>query len=73
LSLAEVGSGYAAHDRGAPGIVTGSVFLGDCVQVLVHLDRGEDTVAQVPRRLAQFQPGDSVYLTWSAVDEMTFT
>jgi hypothetical protein len=53
-------------------VVTGSVFLGDCVQVLVRLHSGEDTVAQLPRRAALFQPGDPVQLTWSAADEMTF-
>ena len=34
---------------------------------------GEDTVAQVPRRAALFQPGDAVHFTWSAADEMTFS
>jgi spermidine/putrescine transport system ATP-binding protein len=55
-----------------PGVVTGSVFLGDCVQVLVRLASGEDAVAQLPRRAALFQPGDAVQFTWSAADEMTF-
>ena len=59
-------------DRRAPGVVTGSVFLGDCVQVLVRLHSGEDTVAQLPRRDAPFQPGDAVQFTWSASDEITF-
>ena len=40
-------------------MVTGSVFLGDRVQVLVRLHSGEDTVAQLPRRDAPFQPGDA--------------
>jgi ABC-type Fe3+/spermidine/putrescine transport system ATPase subunit len=62
----------ATTDRGAPGVVTGSVFLGDCVQVLVRLHSGEDTVAQLPRSVAPFQPGDAVRFTWSAADEMTF-
>jgi hypothetical protein len=59
-------------DRAAPGVVTGSVFLGDCVQVLVRLHSGENAVAQLPRRAALFQPGDDVRFTWSAADEMTF-
>jgi ABC-type Fe3+/spermidine/putrescine transport system ATPase subunit len=59
-------------DRAAPGVVTGSVFLGDCVQVLVRLRSGEDAVAQLPRRAALFQPGDAVQFCWSAADEMTF-
>jgi ABC-type Fe3+/spermidine/putrescine transport system ATPase subunit len=62
-----------AADRRTPGVVTGSVFLGDCVQVLVRLQSGEDTVAQLPRRSAPFQPGDAVHFTWSAADEMTFS
>ncbi len=60
-------------DRRAPGVVTGSVFLGDCVQVLVRLSSGEDTVAQLPRRAALYQPGDAVQFTWSAADEMNFS
>jgi len=59
-------------DRCVPGIVTGSVFLGDCVQVLVRLSTGEDTVAQLPRRAALFQPGEPVQFTWNSGDEMTF-
>ena len=62
----------ATSDRRAPGVVTGTVFLGDCVQVLVRLSSGEDAVAQLPRRAALFQPGDAVQFTWSAADEMTF-
>ena len=50
--------------------VTGTVFLGDCVQVLVHLASGEDVVAQLPRHAADFQPGESAYFTWNAADEM---
>ena len=59
-------------DRAAPGVVTGAVFLGDCVQVLVHLQSGEDAMAQLPRRAAAFQPGDAVQFCWSAADEVTF-
>src|ERR1019366_5279602 len=64
--------GDATPERRVPGVVTGSVFLGDCVQVLVRLCSGEDAVAQLPRRAALFQPGDAVQFTWSAADEMTF-
>jgi hypothetical protein len=53
-------------------VVTGTVFLGDCVQVLVRLHTGEDTVAQLARGAATFQPGDAVHLAWCAADEMTF-
>ena len=71
---APVGSGRRSPaDRCAAGVVTGSVFLGDCVQVLVTLESGEDTVAQVPRHAARFQPGDDVQFSWSAADEMNFS
>ena len=73
LAPGEVTSGDATRDRRAPGVVTGSVFLGDCVQVLVRLSSGEDAVAQLPRRAALFQPGDAVQFTWSAADEITFS
>src|SRR6476620_1455853 len=55
-------------DRRAPGVVTVSVLLGDCVHVRVRLASGEDTMAQLPRRAASFQPGDAVQFTWSAAD-----
>ncbi len=55
-----------AADRSAPATVTGSVFLGDCVQVLVRLASGEDAVAQLARADASFQPGESVHLSWNA-------
>jgi ABC-type Fe3+/spermidine/putrescine transport system ATPase subunit len=58
--------------RAAAGVVTGTVFLGDCVQVLVRLHSGEDAVAQLPRRAALFQTGDAVQFCWSAADEMAF-
>jgi ABC-type Fe3+/spermidine/putrescine transport system ATPase subunit len=59
-----------ADGRSLPGTVTRSVFLGDCVQVLVHLASGEDVVAQLPYRAADFQPGEAVHFTWNAADEM---
>jgi ABC-type Fe3+/spermidine/putrescine transport system ATPase subunit len=58
-------------ERSAPATVTGSVFLGDCVQVLVRLASGEDAVAQLPRSTAVFQPGDAVHLSWNPADEMS--
>jgi ABC-type Fe3+/spermidine/putrescine transport system ATPase subunit len=78
LPAGQLASGDAAPgeprppDRTAPGVVTGSVFLGDCVQVLVRLHSGEDAMAQLPRRAALFQPGDAVQFCWSAADEMNF-
>ena len=58
--------------RYASGRVTGSVFLGDCVQVLVRLDTGENVVAQVPRAAAGFATGGPVHVCWDAADELVF-
>ncbi len=60
-------------ERHAPGVVTGAVFLGDCVQVMVRLEGGEEVIAQVPRREAVHRPGDAVQLCWNTSDEMTFS
>ena len=73
LLPAESASSDGGSERHAAGVVTGSVFLGDCVQVLVRLQSGEDTVAQLPRWSAAYQPGDAVQFTWNAADEMTFS
>jgi ABC-type Fe3+/spermidine/putrescine transport system ATPase subunit len=72
LFRSAVTAGEPTPDRAAPGVVTGSVFLGDCVQVLVRLHSGEDAMVQLPRRAALFQPGDAVQFCWNAADEMTF-
>ncbi len=56
-----------------PATVTGSVFLGDCVQVLTRLATGEEAVAQVPRECGPFQPGDAVRVWWHPADEMLFS
>jgi len=60
-------------ERSAPGVVKSSVFLGDCVEVFVRLDRGEDVVAQVPRGAAALQAGDTVRICWDAREEMHFS
>jgi spermidine/putrescine transport system ATP-binding protein len=62
----------AGQRRYAPGRVTGSVFLGDCVQVMVRLDSGEDVVSQVPRPAAGFPAGAPVEICWDPADEMVF-
>ena len=56
--------------RSTPALVTDSVFLGDCVQVLVRLASGEEAVAQVHRTLANFLPGDAVHICWNPADEI---
>ena len=63
----------APAQRTAQAKVTGSVFLGDCVQVLVRLGSGEDAVAQLargPALEAGFEAGEAVHLLWNAADEM---
>jgi ABC-type Fe3+/spermidine/putrescine transport system ATPase subunit len=58
--------------RSVAGVVSGTVFLGDCVQVLVRLAGGEQAVAQVSRNCATFTAGESVHISWSPADEMRF-
>jgi spermidine/putrescine transport system ATP-binding protein len=58
---------------GAAATVTSTVFLGDCVQVLLHLATGEDAVAQLPRAVAVYQPGDAVHLSWDPADELSLS
>ena len=53
-------------------VVTGSVFLGNCVHVMARLDSGEEAVAELPRELASFQQGDPVEICWQPQDEMRF-
>ena len=65
--------GDARSGDGCRGVVTGSVFLGECIQVLVRLSSGEDAVARIERQAAGFQRGEEVYLSWSATDEMKFS
>ncbi len=58
--------------RAVAAIVCGSVFLGNCVQVVTRLSSGEQAVAEVPRHEDGFAEGDPVWLCWHASDEMTF-
>ena len=53
-------------------VVTGTVFLGDCVQVLARLSTGEQAIARVPRECGSFQVGESVHIYWDPRDEMKF-
>jgi ABC-type Fe3+/spermidine/putrescine transport system ATPase subunit len=59
--------------RSVPGTVIGSVFLGNCVQVLTRLETGEQAVAELPRDLATFEIGDSVHICWNPADELLFS
>jgi ABC-type Fe3+/spermidine/putrescine transport system ATPase subunit len=65
-----------AENHGAksfPALVTDSVFLGDCFQVIVRLATGEEAVAQVQRSSDVFQPGESVHICWNPADEILVT
>jgi spermidine/putrescine transport system ATP-binding protein len=55
-----------------PAVVTGSVFLGNCVQVIARLESREETVAEVPRDAGPFQNGEAVEICWHPHDEMKF-
>jgi ABC-type Fe3+/spermidine/putrescine transport system ATPase subunit len=57
--------------RAYPATVTGSVFLGNCVQVQARLASGEQAVAEVQRTQAAFRIGDAVHLWWRPHDEMS--
>lgn len=58
--------------RAVSGVVEGTVFLGDRIQVRLRLANGEEAKAQMPRAAGAFQIGDSVRLSWHAADEMRF-
>ena len=58
--------------RGIPAVVTGSVFLGNCVQVLARLASGEQATAEVPRADGAFHAGEAVHICWNPADEMVF-
>ena len=60
--------GFGCHSA----VVTGTVFLGDCVQVLARLSTGEEAIARVPRECGGFQVGESVHISWDPRDEMKF-
>ncbi|HTM47595.1 MAG TPA: ABC transporter ATP-binding protein [Bryobacteraceae bacterium] len=52
--------------------VTRSVFLGNCLQVHVRLESGEEAVAEVERSSDAFQAGESIHAFWKGADEMVF-
>jgi spermidine/putrescine transport system ATP-binding protein len=56
-----------------PGVVTGTVFLGDCVELHIRLESGETVLAQVSRNGDTYQPGDAVDVSWDPVEEMRFS
>jgi spermidine/putrescine transport system ATP-binding protein len=58
--------------EGPAGIVTGSSFLGDSVEIFIRLESGQDVVAQVPRQCAGYTAGEPVHIAWNPADEITF-
>ena len=58
--------------RSLPAVVTGTVFLGDRIQLRLRLANGEEVKAQMPRAAGTFRTGDSVRVSWHADDEMHF-
>ena len=65
-------AGCRGRHAACPPLVTGSVFLGDCVQVLVRLASGEEAVAQVAARLAPVSTRRSGPALLESADEMRF-
>jgi ABC-type Fe3+/spermidine/putrescine transport system ATPase subunit len=64
-----------AVTRGGPGhrcsaTITQSLFLGNCVHLVMRLESGEEAVAEVPPLQQHFAPGETVHLNWSRADEM---
>jgi ABC-type Fe3+/spermidine/putrescine transport system ATPase subunit len=49
-----------------------SVFLGNCLQVHLRLEGGEEAVAEVERSGEAFQPGEAIHAFWTGADEMVF-
>jgi spermidine/putrescine transport system ATP-binding protein len=58
--------------RSRPGVITGTVFLGDSIQVLARLSTGERVMAEMPRASGTFTTGDSVHIFWRPEDEISF-
>ena len=53
-----------------PATVTGTTFLGDCVQIETSLATSQRCVAQVQGGRSPFNAGDDVYLWWNQGDEL---
>ncbi len=58
--------------RSLPANVTGTSFLGNCVQVELRLATGHTAVAETSRLQEAFAPGDTVHAWWHAADELVF-
>ena len=63
----------ACTEGGAAGVVTGSVFLGDHLDIAIRLKDGGTVVAHVSRNGAPFQAGDAVLVCWDRAEEIVFS
>jgi ABC-type Fe3+/spermidine/putrescine transport system ATPase subunit len=68
VSLERPGNGA----RSQTGVVRQSTFLGDCVHVEAELPGGASVVAQVPRSIGRYHPGQNVHVWWHPQDELRF-
>ncbi len=71
-SLRVCRAGDRNGERWRAGVVTGTVFLGNCVHVLAKLASGEEAVAEVARGECVFGVGETVEVWWRGEDEMRF-
>ncbi len=55
-----------------PATVVRSSFLGNCLHIETALNTGEAVLAETSRFVGSFAPGDSVYVSWQASDELRF-
>jgi ABC-type Fe3+/spermidine/putrescine transport system ATPase subunit len=58
--------------NGGNSRVVRTIFLGNCVHVVVALPSGGQAIAELPRGTEPFEQGQSVTVTWSPTDELRF-
>jgi len=56
--------------RSLRAVVESTIFLGPVMRVHTHIEGGEAVVIQVPANGEVHRPGEAVYLSWNAVDEL---
>ncbi len=56
--------------RSAQARVLASLYLGNCIHVEAELDGGVRVVAEMPASHGLCEPGERVYLSWRAEDEI---
>jgi ABC-type Fe3+/spermidine/putrescine transport system ATPase subunit len=61
-----------ADARAHAATVIGASFLGNVLHVEARLATGQSVTAEVARLDGSFAPGESVFLWWRDIDEMTF-